>query len=220
MRLLRSHNIPSYLSTFEEISPKYASTKFFSLMHLPETPPEFMSFEDWTQNRQSKRVEPPPQPHIDPSQEEEQHREATPPPPAPFDYPGQEEIVETRMDTNPNESIRNLTLRNQQILSQNQKILAKRIDNFEMSFTTRLATVEESLSTVLTVLKEVLQRVRGPTPPSDDWPTPVSSPPAKHSKLSEDEPLKEALTSPSKASTSGKIEPKEDDPKQASLKQL
>ena len=67
MRLLRAHNIPSYLSTFEEISPKYASTKFFSLMHLPEIPLDIMSFEDWTHNRQSRRVEPPPQPHFVPS---------------------------------------------------------------------------------------------------------------------------------------------------------
>ena len=74
-------------------------------MHLPEIPPEFKSFEDWTHNRQSRQVEPPPQPHVEPSQEEEQHREATPPPPEPFDYPGQDEIMETRTDTNPNESV-------------------------------------------------------------------------------------------------------------------
>ena len=72
------------------------------------------------------------------------------------------------MDTNPNESVRDLTHRNQHILSQNQKLLAKRIDNFETSFATCLATVEESLSTVLSVLKEVLQWVHGPIPPSDD----------------------------------------------------
>ena len=65
----------------------------------------------------------------------------------------------------------------------------------------------------------MLQRVRGPTPPSDDWATPVPSPPAKHSKLFEDEPPKEALTSPSKVSTSTKEEPKEGDTNQASPKE-
>ena len=118
--------------------------------------------------------------------------------------------METRTDTNPNQSVRDLTLRNQRILSQNQKLLAKRIDNFKTTSATRLATVEESPLTVLSVLKEVLQWVRGPTPPSEDWPTPVPSPPAKHSKLSKDEPLKQALTSPTKPSTSQKEETGDD----------
>ena len=91
-------------------------------------------------------------------------------------------------------------------MSQNQKVLAKRIDSFETSFSTHLATVEESLSTILSIFKVVLQRVRGPTPPSEDCTTLVPSPPTKHSKLSVDEPLKQVSTSPTKPSSSQKEE--------------
>ena len=90
--------------------------------------------------------------------------------------------METRTQLNPNESFHDLTLQNQLTLSRNQKVLANRIDHFETSFSTRLATVENSLSTTLSVLKEVLQRVRGQSP-SNERPTPSPSPqpsPSKH----------------------------------------
>lgn len=77
MRLLRAH-YPSYLSTFKEISPKYASKKFFSLMHLPKNLMEFISFDEWTQHRQARQAGPSSQPHHEPSQDVEQHRETTP----------------------------------------------------------------------------------------------------------------------------------------------